>query len=312
MSMSASATNKISKTEENPLFPYLREFASETQIPAENLIRVFQIESEFHRAILATDNPAKRKAMYAELYSTVHPLLRPTSQINDESIDAIPSRAAQGTVLLFRRELSGKSVLDVGCGDGKFLFAIHSLLPHGALLGLDTDALWQNHRTPLPPDLQFLRQDIVSFRLDRTFDVVFSNQVLEHLAPSDLSNHLRSIHDALAPGGRFIVLLPNRLWGPGDITRIVDNTYTGRIAASGSHLNESTYSELIPILLNSGFRSVQTALPFAHALPPFRSLRVTPWLNQLLERNEVLLTLVRSLRRHGRPIFRNMIILVCS
>jgi SAM-dependent methyltransferase len=310
--MSALSGNNITTTEGESSFPFLQEFAEETRIPEENLIRVFQIESEFHRTILATDDSSRRNAMYAELYSAVHPLLRPTSETSEEPIDPNRSRAARGTVLLFRKELSGKSVLDVGCGDGQFLFTIHDLLPHGDLLGLDVAALWLNYPTPPPPDLRFLRQDIVSFKLDRTFDVVLSNQVLEHLAPSDLSDHLRSVHDVLAPDGRFIVLLPNRLWGPGDITRIVDNTYTGRTAARGSHLNESSYTELIPILLNCGFENVETVLPFAPAFPLLRSLRVKPWFNQLLERDKMLLTLVRSLKRHGKPIYRNMIVLICS
>jgi SAM-dependent methyltransferase len=299
-------------TPERIAFPYLDEFSAETRISQDNLIRVFQIESEFHKRILASDSPSDRSAMYADLYATVHPLLQPDSGVNAEGVDVDRARGARNTVLLFRQELAGKSVLDVGCGDGHFLLAIHDLLPHGDLFGLDISEVWLNARKPFPPAIKFLRQSIVSFTLDRVFDVVFSNQVFEHLAPSDVSDHLRSVHNALVPGGRFILSLPNRLWGPSDITRIVDNTYRGRVAAQGSHLNESSYSELIPLLQNSGFRTITTVLPFASALPSLRSMRVRPWLNELMEKHPALLAAMRTVRRHGRPVFRNLIVLICS
>jgi 2-polyprenyl-3-methyl-5-hydroxy-6-metoxy-1,4-benzoquinol methylase len=304
-------SNPMTVAAKQQRFPFLQEFAAEMQIPEDNLIQVFRVESEFHRSILETDDAARRKVMYAELYAAVHPLLRPTPDPGDQSPQVARGRQARLLVLQFQKELVGKSVLDLGCGDGHFLLAIHGLLPHGDLWGLDVSEVQLPADNAGHAQIRFVCQDIVSFSLGRSFEVVFSNQVLEHLAPSDLSEHFRSIHAALSPGGRFIVSLPNRFWGPSDVTRIVDNTYTGRISAQGSHLNESSYGELIPLLRDNGFCGIKTVLPFAHRLPPLRSVRVSPWPKRLLETSVALRALTHALRRRGRAVFTNPVILIC-
>jgi SAM-dependent methyltransferase len=272
-------------------------------VPVANLVEIFQLEKEFHSRILATESADDRKRQYRELYERVHILKR---RDNDEVKDR---NVFDRLVLTFRRELSQKSVLDVGCGNGLFLTAIANLLPHGELWGLDTSNL--NTKEAGRP-FRFLQEDITNFAVPRLFDVVFSHQVFEHIAPADLITHLRSIYSALFPGGRFIVCLPNRYWGPQDITRIVDNTFRGLIPAQGSHLNESSYTEMLPLLEANGFRRVRTVIPFGAFIPPARGIRVRPWINQLLEKSQTLRSLSNLVARNGRPIFKNPIMLVCE
>lgn len=80
-----------------------------------------------------------------------------------------------------------------------------------------------------------------------TAHLVYSNQVLEHLHPDDAYEHLLAIQRALAPGGRFICITPNRLSGPWDVSRQFDRT------ATGLHLKEYTLSEEIDLLRSVGF-----------------------------------------------------------
>lgn len=285
-------------------YPHLNWLSREHGIAEEALVRIFLLEREFHRRIVATPSAEDRGRQYNELYTEVHRLKREGARA--ESQEDTPAEYAR-LALTFRRELSGKSVLDVGCGSGLFLDQIARLMPHGDLCGLDTadTILPQNHAA-----IEFLRKDIVSFDLGRRFDVVYSHQVLEHIAPADVPSHLRSVHAALNPGGKFIVLLPNKYWGPQDITRIVDNTFTGRVPAQGSHLNESSYTELEPQLQAFGFRRIRTILPFAHYIPCLRHIRVRPWINRLFERHAALRRCANRVRLHGRPVFKNPIVLI--
>lgn len=286
-------------------FPYLDQVAKESGIPAVNLVRVFELEKQFHDEILATSEAQKRKQQYSELYNTIHPLLKRT-----DNPGVICPAFYQRLVLLFKRELTGKSVLDVGCGTGQFLLELEKLLPHGDLWGLDTSA------AELPSgsssSVKFVQHDVTSFRLDRSFDVVFSHQVLEHIAPEDFASHIESIHAALKPGGKFIVALPNKHWGPHDITMIVDNTCTGRVAAAGSHLNESSYTEMIPLLEGHGFERIHTIVPFAGMMPPVRGVRVRPWFNRFIERSRMFRTVANLFRISGKPIFKNHVVLICN
>jgi len=272
-------------------------------VPVDNLVEILQLEREFHKRILNTESAEERKQQYRDLYERVHILKRRDS---DEVMDA---GGFDRLVLTFRRELSDKSILDVGCGNGLFLATIAKLLPHGELWGLDTSSI-NTKETERP--FRFLREDVTNFTAPRRFGVVFSHQVFEHIAPSDSVTHLRSIHSALQPGGTFIVCLPNRYWGPQDITRIVDNTFRGRVPAQGSHLNESSYTEMIPMLAANGFCRARTVVPFGAFIPAARSVRVKPWINVMLESSAALRSASNLVGKNGRPIFKNPIMLVCE
>ena len=58
---------------------------------------------------------------------------------------------------------------------------------------------------------------------------------------------LQNIYTALAPGGVYICITPNRLNGPHDISRYFDTE------ASGFHLKEYTVSELNDLFKKVGF-----------------------------------------------------------
>jgi SAM-dependent methyltransferase len=174
---------------------------------------------------------------------------------------------------------------------------------------LDTSSINTND-TEQP--FRFLQKDITNFTVPRQFDVVFSHQVFEHIAPADSVTHLRSIHAAIQPRGTFIVCLPNRYWGPQDITRILDNTFRGRIPARGSHLNESSYTEMVPLLEANGFRHARTVVPFGTFIPWARGIRIKPWINEWLEASAALRSLTNLVAQNSRPIFKNPIMLVCE
>jgi SAM-dependent methyltransferase len=85
---------------------------------------------------------------------------------------------------------------------------------------------------------------------DGSVDVVYSQQLMEHLHPDDALDQLRNIYTALAPGGRYFCVTPNRLTGPHDISRHYDEE------ATCFHLKEYTISELASLFRQVGFREV--------------------------------------------------------
>jgi len=272
-------------------------------VPVPNLIEIFELEKKFHRRILETESAADRKRQYHELYERVHLL----KQRDDDGVmDETPYKRL---VVTFRKELENKSVLDIGCGNGIFLLQLAKMIPHGELWGLDTSSI---HTKDSERPFRFLQEDITTFTVPRLFDIVFSHQVFEHIAPADITTHLRSVHSALEPGGKFIVCLPNRFWGPQDITRIVDNTFRGLVPAQGSHVNESSYTEMIPLLKSHGFIKPRTVLPMGAYSSLTRGIRVYPWINKLLERSAPLRSLNNLVAKSGRPIFKNPIMIVCE
>jgi 2-polyprenyl-3-methyl-5-hydroxy-6-metoxy-1,4-benzoquinol methylase len=270
-----------------------------TGIAPETLVDVFRVERDFHRQIVAANSREERRRLIQEMYALVHPRLRPV-----ERTDLSPWYRA--LAMLLRREVRGKTVLDLGCGDGSLLRAIASECRPRALCGIDIFSFARVESQPY----QFITGDVVSFEIDHQFDVVISSEVLEHIPQQDLDSHFESVIRALRPRGSLIVLTPNRMWGPHDVTRLMDCSYSGRVPAQGSHLNELTYHEVVALLGAHGIGELRTVLPHAQHFPGLRSLRVTPYVNLALERSPVLRQLTYSLKRHGGSLYKNPIILV--
>lgn len=80
-----------------------------------------------------------------------------------------------------------------------------------------------------------------------SIDIMYSDQLMEHLHPDDALEQLRNIYAALKPGGTYFCITPNRLSGPHDVSRNFDDV------ATGLHLREYTATELGGILRDAGF-----------------------------------------------------------
>jgi 2-polyprenyl-3-methyl-5-hydroxy-6-metoxy-1,4-benzoquinol methylase len=271
----------------NTVYPYLDAYSQIKGCPAANLIEAYEIEKEFHEQILTEKSPVKRQALYAHVYNAVHLLYGKNT--NTHVYDKLVS--------LFAKELRNKSVLDIGCGEGHFLTSISRKLPHKKLAGIDvsTPHLQQNYL-----DVEFRIGDIIRFDPQEQFDVVFSNHVIEHIAPADMQAHLISVKKSMKSDGLFIINAPNRLFGPWDITCIVDNSHTNKISAQGTHINEPTYSEIIPVLEKNGFGNFKTTCPIPKIKYYLKNLRFSPSSLISIEKSTTLMNLLYMSKIFGR------------
>ncbi len=98
-------------------------------------------------------------------------------------------------------------VLDIGCGDGRVTAHIASLLPDGAVIGIDASEsmIGQCTRSFMDtPRLAFSVGDATSFSFDHGFDYVLSFNAFHWV--EDKRRAFGNIYDALKPGGRMILL----------------------------------------------------------------------------------------------------------
>lgn len=107
------------------------------------------------------------------------------------------------------------------------------------------------------------------FEQPGSYDVVISDQVVEHLHPDDVAAHLRGVHRVLVPGGRYVFATPHRASGPHDVSRVFQAD-----APMGMHLREYTYAELVELLDGAGFTDVKAV--FRLPAGARRRLRVRP------------------------------------
>lgn len=294
---------------EKPLhFPDIEAYSQEIGLTPKELKEAFYLENYYHKLLLNEENAAKREILYDEFYSNLLQFYGRTAEINHSLIEKIASKDPQ--VTLFERELRGKSIIDFGCGEGFFLMNILNKLPHKELRGVDVfipDSLL-NH-----PHIEFKPAGVINYQTEEKFEVSFSDNVIEHLAPLDLKNHLKSVYDSLIPGGKFILVMPNRLFGPNDVTRILDNSSSGKTPAQGGHLNESTYTDMIDALTEVGFGNFETVLPIPKLkYSIFKNVRIgTSWITGI-EKNPFWLAFFRSIKIKGRCPVRFTVTLICQ
>lgn len=89
------------------------------------------------------------------------------------------------------------------------------------------------------------------------YDVVISNQVVEHMHPDDLLDHFKAVAAILSSQGRYIFSTPHAYTGPSDVSAVFQ-----RDQPMGMHLKEYNYSELGSLLSQAGFQQVDAPLRF--------------------------------------------------
>jgi len=103
--------------------------------------------------------------------------------------------------------LGGQRVLDVGCGVGMYTAAFLRETPHVFGVEIERERALEA-RARAAGVVQALGERIPF--LDATFDVVFSHEVLEHVA--DDRDCVAEMVRVTRPGGRIVVFVPNRLY----------------------------------------------------------------------------------------------------
>lgn len=105
-------------------------------------------------------------------------------------------------------ELDGAVILDNGCGLGTYLNAFAPFTPHRFGLELEHDRAVQ--AIPTAVGIAQAVGEQLPFA-DQTFDFVFSNEVIEHVA--DDAQYAAEMVRVTKPGGRILLFCPNR-WYP--------------------------------------------------------------------------------------------------
>jgi len=274
-------------------YPSITRFAQAVGLPPDKMAIALDLEREFHRAILAESSSARRRALYNDIYTRVFAIygfeFKPFQ-------DGGPS-PRDGLVNTLMPELEGRSILDVGCGAGEFLRSCAHLAEPSRLIGIDVfvqPTEIQEHK------LSFIRGDVVEFSLPETVDVAVSDNLYEHIAPQDIPTHLGSIRRALREGGTLVLLTPNRLFGPWDVTRILDDSYSGRTPAQGTHVNETTYAELLPRLRAAGFGRFRSLWSTSRSRGHLPRTRIPSRLFALAERVGPLVRRLQSIDKRAR------------
>ncbi|MCX6020834.1 MAG: methyltransferase domain-containing protein [Chloroflexi bacterium] len=103
--------------------------------------------------------------------------------------------------------LEGRTMLDLGCGLGMYTRQLRRFSDQ--VFGIDVEVPRVTEGAREVPGLMEACGERLPFK-DNTFDVVFSNEVLEHV--DDDAQTVSEVVRVLKPGGHFVFFVPNRLY----------------------------------------------------------------------------------------------------
>lgn len=101
-----------------------------------------------------------------------------------------------------------KRILEIGCGPGALTQALARWYPDAEVLGTDRDAAFIRFAAQQASGIRFMEADATALPFeDKSFDVVISNTVQEHIEPSLFFGEQSRV---LKPGGVCLVLSARR------------------------------------------------------------------------------------------------------
>lgn len=104
-----------------------------------------------------------------------------------------------------------ESLIDVGCGDGRFLLEVSKRYFGKILLGVDSSQRAIQLARALNPNLNFECIDICADKQRRDcFTVLTLIEVLEHIPVDSVNNFVSAIAGYQKPGGRLVLTVPHK------------------------------------------------------------------------------------------------------
>lgn len=247
----------------------------------ERLRAHYEIERELADR-LRNAEPEARKTLYGNVYDELFAGVPDHPQLTVTTNEAQRRRDVDGQLAFLTRFLEPDTVfLELGAGDCALALAVATSARRVYALDVSESITAEARAGGV---VQVVLSDGVSVDVpEGSVTLAYSNQLMEHLHPDDARVQLANIRRALASGGRYVCVTPNRLNGPHDISMYFDDV------ATGFHLKEYTVTELARVMRDAGFSSVA---PYVHGKG--RTIRLPLWLVTTLER---LLGLLPARRR---------------
>jgi len=200
---------------------------------------------------LKAANQADRKVIYSSMYDELftkvpdHPRLTTRSNSNESA------KKVSHKIALLKSFLSPEcTFVEFAPGDGR-------LLKHAAqyceqAIGIDISDQRESTET-FPTNTNLIVYDGYDLGKisDSSVDIVFSDQLIEHLHTDDVEIHFDNIKRILKNGGKYIFRTPHAYSGPHDVSQYFSPT------PECFHLKEWTFVDADELVMNNRFSKIK-------------------------------------------------------
>lgn len=196
---------------------------------------------------------SERRMLYTSVYNELYQRVPEQSQLVRKRIASSQESLVNYQMLSLHWLLECDTIfLEVGPGDCALSIQVAGLVSKVFAIDVSMEIA---DSVSFPENFRLLISDGSSIPVEQdSITLAYSNQLMEHLHPDDAMDQLQNIHRALAPGGKYLCVTPNRLSGPHDVSRGYDKI------ATGFHLKEYSIRELHTLFLTARFSRVQAVI----------------------------------------------------
>jgi len=192
---------------------------------------------------------SQRRGLYCDVYDELFRRVLHHPQLHRAN-GAPRQREVDDLIALLRNYLTSSTVMmEIGAGDCEL--AIRAAAMVKKVYAIDVSEQITRGVT-CPANFQLVLSDGCSIPVPQgSIDVAVSNQLMEHLHPDDALEQLHNIYRSLAPGGVYVCITPNRVYGPHDVSKYFDHV------ATGFHLLEYTARDIRRLFASAGFSEIR-------------------------------------------------------
>ena len=187
-------------------------------------------------------NREERKEIYATMYDELFSKVPDHTRLTRRESAEMTAWATKSKFDLVKKFIN-KSTVFAEFAPGDCKFAIEVAKHAKQVYGIDI-SVQSNPNDVIPDNFEMIVYD--GYSIDgiekNSVDIVFSDQLIEHIHPEDTKHHFELAYSILKKGGRYIFRTPPFHSGPHDVSAYFSDV------PEGFHLKEWTHIEIKELL----------------------------------------------------------------
>ncbi len=196
-------------------------------------------------------NKEERKLIYHSMYDELFEKVKDHPRLKKRETNINKDKSVTYNLSFLKKHLENvESFIEFAPGDGKLSIKIAENIKKVFAVDISNQI---SSKDKIPENMELVIYD--GYKLDlpsNSFDLIFSNQLIEHFHPEETKLHFQLVYNLLKTGGTYVFKTPHRFSGPWDISMYFSDI------AQGFHLKEWTYTELIELIKTIGFKNIKT------------------------------------------------------